>query len=92
MQTSWERPRLRRGLAATPDERNPECIVVWDPYRLSPVPQRVTVAEFCSVQGDWMKLKWSIGLIWSAIAVMAVLYSACVKALNAKTNSMPPRW
>src|SRR5262249_2603705 len=50
MQSSWERPRLRRGLSAAPDERDPGAIVVWDPYRISPHPQRISLAEFCVVQ------------------------------------------
>jgi hypothetical protein len=45
-----DRPCLRRGLAAAQDESDPRFIVVWDPYRLSNRPQRLSLIEFCCVQ------------------------------------------
>lgn len=50
MPLTVERPCLRRGLAAIQDESDPRYIYVWDEYRLSREPQRLTLIEFASFQ------------------------------------------
>src|SRR5579859_1908023 len=48
--TNSDRPQLRPYLAATPDDRDPRFVVLWDKLGLSPEPLRVNIAEFCWLQ------------------------------------------
>src|SRR4051794_14617092 len=45
-----DRPRLRPGLAAARDERDPFAIILFDQLRLSRQPVRLTVREFTWLQ------------------------------------------
>jgi AmmeMemoRadiSam system protein B len=44
--TSVECPRLRSGLAAMPDHGDPRYILLWDQFRISHLPQRLSLLEF----------------------------------------------
>jgi AmmeMemoRadiSam system protein B len=46
-----ERPRLRPGLAAAQDQKDPRYVLVWDEWRLSSRIQRLNLLEFA-----WMQL------------------------------------
>ena len=50
MPTAQECPRLRPGLAARPDQQQPQFIILWDQLGLCRQPQRLSVLEFTSVQ------------------------------------------
>lgn len=46
MSVTTERPRLRPGLAAAPDERDKRFMVLWDRLGLSPNEERLSLREF----------------------------------------------